>query len=122
MFWFLVIFAGLNFFSFLFLFKDTFRRERSSTYQIVLKNRMLERARAQAQRASSQVTMTDALGVSAEGRIGTRTSVAEALPVKAIKVSLKDINPFPPLLLILRRRNNLAILFASGLSLTFLFM
>src|ERR1700733_6807568 len=41
-FWFLVIFAGLNFFSFLVFFNDTFRRERSSAYQAVMKRRSQE--------------------------------------------------------------------------------
>ncbi|OAX35928.1 MFS general substrate transporter, partial [Rhizopogon vinicolor AM-OR11-026] len=38
-FWFLVIWGGLVVLAFLFLFKDTFRKERSVTYQNVLKRR-----------------------------------------------------------------------------------
>lgn len=106
-FWFLVIFAGLNFLSFLFLFKDTFRRERSLTYQTVLKRRTHERDLKS--RNASQVTVTDDATV-----LG-----AEAPPLKAIKLSLRDINPFPPLWLVLRRKNNLSILFPSGLLFAF---
>jgi MFS family permease len=96
-FWFLVIFAGLNFFSFLLLFKDTFRRERSSTYQAVLKQRTQER-----DQAASQLTVDNSI------------SVKDASPIKEIKLSLADVNPFPPLLIILGRWNNLAILLPSG--------
>lgn len=107
MFWFLVIIAGLNFLSFLFLFKDTFRRERSSTYQTVLKRRTAERALKSDN--GSQLTVTNA----ADG--------LEAPPLKVIKLSLRDVNPFPPIWLILRRKNNVAILFSSCLLFAFSF-
>ncbi|KZP04105.1 MFS general substrate transporter [Athelia psychrophila] len=116
-FWFLVIFAGLNFLSFLFLFKDTFRRERSSTYQTVLKRRTLERALKS--KNASQATVTDAVNGDRDADARTLPLATEAPPLKAIKLSLRDINPFPPLWLILRRKNNLAILFPSGLLFAF---
>ncbi|KAF7985540.1 hypothetical protein HWV62_3783 [Athelia sp. TMB] len=106
-FWFLVIIAGLNFLSFLFLFKDTFRRERSSTYQTVLKRRTAERALKS--HSGSQLTVINA------------AAGVEAPPLKVIKLSLRDVNPFPPIWLILRRKNNVAILFSSCLLFSFSF-
>ncbi|KAL0950653.1 hypothetical protein HGRIS_007441 [Hohenbuehelia grisea] len=54
-FWFMAIFTGLNLLSFLFLFKDTFRRERSLTYQNVLRSRVkaLAASSAKASRTGS---------------------------------------------------------------------
>ena len=40
--------------------------------------------------------------------------VVPALAIKEIKLSIADINPFPPFLRILSRRNNLCILTSSG--------
>jgi MFS family permease len=46
-FWFLVIWGGMILSALFFLFKDTFRNERSLTYQHVLKRRMQVRKLAQ---------------------------------------------------------------------------
>ena len=106
-FWFLVIFAGLNFFSFLLLFKDTFRQERSSAYQAVLRKRSQE----QDQIISQLVTVDNGR---ARVQTDNDTLAADAPPL--VKLSVTDVNPFPPLLLILRRWNNLVILLPSGKS------
>jgi MFS family permease len=111
-FWFLVIFASLNFFSFLLLFKDTFRRERSSTYQAAIKKCIQERD----QTASQLTTVDDSEKDPSQLQTGNNVFVKNAPPIEEIKLSLRDVNPFPPLLVILQRRNNLAILFPSGKS------
>lgn len=104
----MVIFAGVNFISFLLFLKDTFRKERSLTYQTILRRRIEEdRAKEKARGSldSEDKTHSDT---------NTLAVPDPAPPIKEIKLSLADVNPFPPLALILRRRNNLAILFPSG--------
>lgn len=93
-FWFLTCHSGCVFILFLLVFKDTFRRERSSTYQTVLKKRRQERD----QKHNQSMVVA-----------GTHTC-----PDRNIQLSFKDVNPLPPLLLVLRQLNNLAILFSSG--------
>jgi cytosine/uracil/thiamine/allantoin permease len=44
----------------------------------------------------------------------TLSNAPEAPDSDAIKLSLVDINPFPPVIRVLRRWNNIAILFPSG--------
>lgn len=142
-FWFLAIFGGLSLLSFV-LFKDTFRRERSLTYQAALlkvhdANRkiperhgstglspvMAQTATAvglqvppdlKANKSEQEVIATD---VDVEGRDGSIPPAMEGSYVRPqeyqdINLSLRGVNPFTPLLMILRRRNNLAILAASG--------
>lgn len=113
-FWFLVIFASLNFLSFLLFFKDTFRQERSSIYQMVLNRRTQER-----NQIASQPMIAG--GSDGSGRVQTHdnTLAQKAIdppPLTETKLSLTDVNPFPPLLLVLRRWNNLMILLPSGKS------
>jgi MFS family permease len=109
-FWFLVIFAGLNFFSFLVFFNDTFRRERSSAYQAVMKRRSHEHGQI-----TGHLTVVEKQGDDwAPSKADNNHLAIEAPPLMNIKLSLTDVNPFPPLLLILKRWNNLAILFPSG--------
>jgi MFS family permease len=99
-FWFLVIFAGANFLSFLLILKDTFRRERSLIYQTVLKKRMEKR----------EITVVGSVNIHANGN----TSPVEMPHVAELTLSLMDVNPFPPLFCVLQRWNNLAILLSSG--------
>jgi MFS family permease len=108
-FWFLVIWGGVILSAFFFLFKDTFRKERSLSYQNVLKRRSQDRKLTQGK---------DATGGE---RPHTPKSDVEAQPVvvpapaiKEVKLSIADVNPFPPFLQILSRRNNVCILTSSG--------
>ncbi|KAG1760780.1 major facilitator superfamily domain-containing protein [Suillus occidentalis] len=71
----------LIFLSFLILFKDTYRRERSLTYCSALQ-RLLN---------SKEAILNN------------------------IRLSIRDINPFPPYFQILSRKNNVVILIANGL-------
>lgn len=136
-FWFLLIFTSLCFVAFIF-FKDTFRRERSLTYQLVLKQvlqhreEQAEAARRKSETSSFSQTSTiiaDA-GIKVERvsipnfkekvsgievvRRSIDTEVQEKDPLKDIGLTLKDVNPFPTILTLLARPNNLTILFASG--------
>lgn len=103
-FWFLVIWGGVIFSAFLARFQDTFRRERSLTYQNVLRRRTNGGKRA------SEEPPKD---------VEAQPPIATAGDAKDITLSLVDVNPFPPYVNILRRKNNLVILMASGLLFAF---
>ena len=89
--------------SFVFLLKETFRKQRSLTYQNILRRRLEERQAAEVKKQEKREN----------GRGGGSETKAE-VSVDEIKLSLKDVNPFPALRLVLKRWNNIAILFASG--------
>ncbi|KAF9220514.1 vacuolar DHA amino acid exporter [Gyrodon lividus] len=124
-FWFLVIWGGVMFSTFLFLFKDTFRKERSLTYQNVLKRRIQDRKLMRAEQAAQ----SEEKPVSEEGGEGQPTPkdveaqsmVVSAAAIKEVKLSFADVHPFPPYLRILSRKNNVAILIPSGLLFAFSF-
>lgn len=141
-FWFLTILGGLNLLSFLVLFKDTFRRQRSLTYQNVLVRRLREQAHKQLMESSqvaisktasknspSQTSLAEKRQDSEQcsdlekGERDTPDNVSTIAETKSskvipsgdeIKLSFMDINPLKPLWLVIRRKNNLAILFSSG--------
>ncbi|KAL4249199.1 MFS transporter superfamily protein [Abortiporus biennis] len=144
-FWFLVIFTGLCFVMFIF-FKDTFRKERSLTYQTVLRRLTLEREAQQGKVQSSRSSMSHETAVSPEAMTektntatgldkelqdglpdnGSKTDIegqiAPVIPpndVQEIKLTLADVNPIRPIIMVLARFNNLVILFASGLLFAF---
>ena len=132
-FYFLAIFTGVGILAFIF-FKDTFRSERSLTYQLVLKRVADQRAAARRSETSSlsHVTMVDrepSAWIRAPEKAFqkhetqvTFQDVESQVPVpheedadvKEIRLSLRDVNPIRPLVAVLRRLNNAAILFASG--------
>ncbi|KAG1823581.1 major facilitator superfamily domain-containing protein [Suillus subaureus] len=106
-FYFMLICAAVVFLSFLVLFKDTYRRERSLTYCSALQ-RLL--------------TSKEPVRNPNESIIVGHESNKDQTPVKDVrsglddvKLSLKDINPFPPCFRILSRKNNVLILIANGL-------
>ncbi|KAJ7115557.1 vacuolar DHA amino acid exporter [Mycena crocata] len=109
-FWFLAAVSGLSCVSIFLFLKDTFRRERSLTYQSVLKSRLKSRSASAATSCTPEWHPSDAHVAVA----------AAALPV--IKLTLRDVNPLKPLWQVLRRMNNLVILFASGLMFAFNFV
>ncbi|KAG2357342.1 hypothetical protein BDR07DRAFT_1453128 [Suillus spraguei] len=90
-FYFLLICGAVVFLSFLILFKDTYRRERSLTYRSALQ-------RLAPKKPSRPRHVQDA------------TSGLEDF-----RLSIQDINPFPPYFRILSRKNNVFILAANGL-------
>ncbi|KAH9924619.1 MFS general substrate transporter [Epithele typhae] len=137
-FWFLGVFVFLCFLSFI-PFKDTFRRERSLTYQAALRRRRaLLSTKGSEVSSLSQVTAVSRVVPTPIPTIGSATdeapdAIAEIArgidvekqqhvpsptitpPLDNIKLSLADVNPVKPVLLVLRRLNNLTILTASGL-------
>lgn len=140
-FWFLAIFGGLSLSSFI-LFKDTFRRERSLAYQAALRRMQIVKQRKSSGENTPAVSQTTTLNSpdcqdkkidksgqevvtsekDAEAQIANSSTVVERSEpqnIQDIKLSLKGVNPVTPLFAILRRRNNLAILAASGTRQTF---
>ncbi|KAJ1303446.1 hypothetical protein OPQ81_011636 [Rhizoctonia solani] len=140
-FWFLVIFAGVSLCTFVFL-PDTWRRERSTSYQTAKRRALKERAR------KSQAGTPTRSRVPSPTRSGTVTpTVCTNTPAGSIqghedkkgnsekesntitndehekrvvrdedtKLSITDINPISPIWNVLKERTNLCMLFASAL-------
>ncbi|KAK2465780.1 hypothetical protein APHAL10511_002324 [Amanita phalloides] len=105
-FWFLTIFAGVSCLSFLSFFKDTYRKERSLVYQ----------------KAFRSINSTR-IPTFVDQEKGEREPPHNSeLDLMQVNVSLRDLNPFKPMWLNLRRLNNLTIVIASGLSFAFSIM
>ncbi|KAL0062974.1 hypothetical protein AAF712_010105 [Marasmius tenuissimus] len=125
-FYFLAIVAGLVCLSFLLLFKDTFRRERSLTYQRALKHRLREEMHKapevkEGQKSQPQTKETPTTGTANDSDLEKQQErVKESLP--SIKLTLMDISPVRPLWDVVRRPNNFCILLASGLLFSFCFV
>ncbi|KAE9397721.1 MFS general substrate transporter [Gymnopus androsaceus JB14] len=126
-FWFCTIDGGAAFLSFLLLFKDTYRCERSLTYQNVLKARLREAARKKALRAEQAELDSPGGNLPHENTAKdlekqdiTVTEASEIIP--QVKLGLRDINPFTPLLLTIRRTYNVFMILASGLNFAFEFV
>ena len=121
-FWFLVIFGGLSLLTFV-VFKDTFRRERSLTYQSVLWRMRRQRMKTQAALRGQELEVVSASekktkeADSQEDSPGTPVSASNQ-NIQEIKLSLKDVNPFSPLIMVIRRMNNVIILSASGIAIS----
>ena len=121
-FWFLTVVSGTSFIAFVFLFKDTFRKERSLTYQNALRQRMEHAASKESSRPVSRRPSTEntAQPRPSEKDLEKANAKAEAMAVQEpppdIKPSLKDLSPIRPIGLVLRRKNNSMVLFASGSS------
>lgn len=139
-FFFLAAFCALSLASFL-LFKDTFRRERSSAYQAALARHTKHGAQqAGEDRTLSRPKLSESKRTSTDD---AKTLKGDATPpdvsekkdleagqldisklqapvmeksrsVQDVKLTFRDINPFTPLPKILRLRSNLIILLASG--------
>ncbi|KAI5894417.1 MFS general substrate transporter [Schizophyllum commune H4-8] len=128
-FWFLAIVSGCSLLGFIVFFKDTFRKERSLTYQNILKSRLREaakegrrrrRAREKAVGREGKREKHDAERGSGVAVIADGGAVVAALP--DVKVTLRDVNPFPGVISILRRPNNVVMLFSSGLLFSYSFI
>lgn len=121
-FWFLAIWGGIIFSAFLFLFKDTFRKERSVTYQNVLNCRRREQQSSEARDESQNISKSEVGGEQTTSKdIEAQRTVIPASAIKDVKLSMADVNPFPPYLSIVSRKNNFVILVASGLTFAFSF-
>lgn len=125
-FWFMTAVSGLNLLSFLLFFKDTFRKERSLTYQSVLRKRTSAAATSSSPCSEESTSSSEKAGscdhTKAPKDLGKATvpqipSTVSQTP--EIKLTLLDVSPIRPLGLVMRRRNNLVTLFASGLLFAF---
>ncbi|GJJ15744.1 hypothetical protein Clacol_010022 [Clathrus columnatus] len=106
-FYFLCIFAGVSLCSFIF-FKDTFRRERSLSYQSALRHLLKERE------GKLRRQNEDAGGKNQSPVRDLEANNSNSQPsINEIRLGLKEINPIQPIGEVLRRRNNLSILFPS---------
>lgn len=123
-FWFLTVVSGTNFLAFLLFFRDTFRRERSLTYQNALKQRMVS-GDLQPSIAASAVPgkdqKQDVLPDAEKGGATLPPSVA-VVPSEPIVLSLMDVSPVRPLVLVMKRMNNVITLSVSGLLFAFCFL
>ncbi|KAI5121067.1 hypothetical protein M0805_008581 [Coniferiporia weirii] len=136
-FYFLAALCALSFFSF-FLFKDTFRKERSLAYQNALKRMKAHRAHKKAITSDSQATLSapkvekvtpkhtgisekalEAQDPAIEGITKTPATLNQPQDMADIKLALRDVNPLAPLPNVLRRRSNYITLLASGLLFAF---
>jgi MFS family permease len=118
-FWFLAIWSGACFLSFMFI-KDTFRKERSLTYQAVLRRIRKEQA------AAAEKTLVDAPQCASSEKAkmpeggdtdveGQHLQTVVTPPLKDVKITVMDVNPFTPIKNILRRPNNVLTLIPSGM-------
>ena len=137
-FWFLAIFVGICFLLFI-PFKDTFRRERSLTYQAALRRRRAHMSAKGSEASSlSQVTAVSRIVPPAPKKTGNveKDAIeelarnidvekqqqqpipeeAKVVPMDNVKISLANINPVMPIIHVMRRLNNVAILAATGTS------
>jgi hypothetical protein len=123
-FFFLMICGGVIFLSFLILFKDTFRRERSLTYCAALQRRLASR---ECVRGSSESIVggcessKDQTPDNDPGRQLQHQGVPVETPMPTsttglndVRLSIKDINPFPPYIRILSRKNNVLMSTVNG--------
>ncbi|CAE6415090.1 unnamed protein product [Rhizoctonia solani] len=139
-FWFLVIFAGVSLCTFIFL-PDTWRRERSTSYQAAKRRALKERAkrsqagtpsRSRAPSPTRSGAVTPTVGANTptgsiqghedtketsekDANTTTRKSEKRVVQDEDIKLSITDVNPISPIWHILKQRSNICILFASAL-------
>jgi MFS family permease len=123
-FYFMLICEVLIFLSFLILFKDTYRRERSLTYCYALQRLLDSKEPTQSPNGSiiaghkSDKDQTDTKDIEKQlqtPKVPDNASVATSTPgLDNVRLSIRDINPFPPYFQILSRKNNVVILIANG--------
>lgn len=93
------------------------------TYQNVLKSRLRKQQSPEAKKESQNIPKSEAGG---ENQTTSKDIEAQqpAIPapaVKDVKLSMVDVNPFPPYLSVASRKSNFVILVASGLTFAFSF-
>ncbi|KAG2101527.1 major facilitator superfamily domain-containing protein [Suillus cothurnatus] len=124
-FYFLLICGVIIFLSFLILFKDTYRCERSLTYCSALQRRLASQGPVRRPSESTIVgsefneDKTHDKDLEKQFQLPVIPeeipSVTPTLGPDDIRLSIKDINPFPPYYQILSRKNNVLILIPNGL-------
>lgn len=104
----------MSWLAFLLLFRDTFRKERSLTYQNIVKQHLQGRKSVGDEATSPATTAPASTTDLHHGDLEKAKENTPAVPVPQIELTLKDVSPFSPIGAVLRRINNLAILVASG--------
>ncbi|KAF9446367.1 MFS general substrate transporter [Macrolepiota fuliginosa MF-IS2] len=122
-FWFCAILCGIPLLAFLVFFKDTFRKERSLTYQDIVRKRLKERAK-NAELASRQKSVSTRAIVTAQGETNLEEASSRVSGNESgeIKIMLRDVSPFRPIYLVLRRWNNVTMLFVTSVMMAWQFM
>ncbi|KAG8214705.1 hypothetical protein J3R82DRAFT_9790 [Butyriboletus roseoflavus] len=128
-FYFLAACGGVILGAFIFLFKDTFRFERSLTYQAALRRRTITAGNL---KSTTDSTIAESKGETEEKQAEVKkvspqpSSIEDGTAIikvesglDDVRLSFSDINPFPPLWKIIQRKNNVAILLANGLVFAF---
>ncbi|KAL4256351.1 MFS transporter superfamily protein [Pleurotus pulmonarius] len=125
-FWFLAIFSGASFLTFLLFFEDPWRKERSLTYQNVLWRKPNEQDRQHKKKDACISNNSELCLDSAPSPLKKTLNESSAVPLHptppVITLSLKHVNPVTPLIGVMRRRNNQLILLASGFCFAFMFL
>ncbi|KAF9236463.1 vacuolar DHA amino acid exporter [Melanogaster broomeanus] len=114
-FYFLAVCGGIILAAFLFLFKDTFRLERSLTYQMALRQRThnIKQLKSSSDSTVAEREISKDENHSHKISLMIRMRQCLSLALSDNTLSLADINPFLPLWKIIQRRNNVAILLAN---------
>jgi len=107
--------------SFLVLFKDTYRRERSLTYRSALQRLHTSRESVESTRKptitghKSKEDQTSVNDTEKQLNVPVDKSVEiSTLGLDDVRLSIKDINPFPSYFRILSRKNNVLIFTVNG--------
>ncbi|KAG1876793.1 MFS general substrate transporter [Suillus tomentosus] len=121
-FYFLLICGVVTFLSFLILFKDTFRHERSLMYRSAFQRLAASKEPVQSSNESISTTQDSSIPVKDIEKQPQPQYAPDATPVliptpglEDLRLSIQDINPFPPYFRILSRKNNVFILIANSL-------
>ncbi|KAG2156817.1 vacuolar DHA amino acid exporter [Suillus bovinus] len=124
----MLICGAVIFLSFLILFKDTYRQERSLMYRSALQRLAASKEPVQSGNESTISEQDSSTpGKDTEKQLEP-LDIMDAVPVlistprpNVLRLSIRDVNPFPPYFRILSRKNNVFILIANGLILGFTF-
>lgn len=114
-FYFLAIFGGVSLLAFI-VFRDTFRRERSLSYQAALQ----QAGQANSSDTQNRACETVVAGKDLEKENANETRQAEnpnavRMDVAAVKIGLRHMQIVKPMVSIFRRPNNFLVLCASGI-------
>ncbi|KAG2156791.1 vacuolar DHA amino acid exporter [Suillus bovinus] len=121
-FYFVLICGVVTFLSFLILFKDTYRHERSLMYRSA--SQRLAASKEPVQSGNESIISKQDSSTSAKDiekqldplHVPATVPVLNSMPgPNNPRLSIQDVNPFPPYFQILSRKNNVFILIANGL-------
>lgn len=112
-FYFMLIAGGIVWISLFVFLKDTFRKERSLQYQTVFRRSLEQPQLSTAAPGCNSATEQQLSMKKAAEQLETGMT-ADSLGVQDVKLSFTDVNPFPPMIVVLKRLNNNAIFLTAG--------